>query len=63
MLTPLDPPRKEKISEKEEEEEGEESPSHLNTIWDEEEFGVTMMMISWKKHVLLMTITFEVREF
>lgn len=47
MLTPLEPPRKDKRSEKEEEEEdqeeeegeeGEEPPSHLNLIWDEEEF-------------------------
>ena len=48
MLTPIEPPRKDKRSEKEEEkedqeeeeeEEGEEPPSHLNIIWDEEEFG------------------------
>ena len=45
MLTPLEPPRKDKRSEKEEEEEdqeeekeGEEPPSHLNLIWDEEDF-------------------------
>ena len=47
LLTPPEPPKKEKRSEKEEEEEdqdeeeeeeGEEPPSHLNIIWDEEEF-------------------------
>ena len=47
FLTPPDPSRREKINEKEEEEEdqdeeeeeeGEEPPSHLNLIWDEEEF-------------------------
>lgn len=48
LLTPLEPPRRDKRNEKEEEEEGqeeeeeeegEEPPSHLNLIWDEEEFG------------------------
>ena len=47
MLTPLDPPIREKRNEKEEEEEDQEEeeeeevqepPSHLNLIWDEEEF-------------------------
>ena len=38
MLTPPELPRKDKRSEKEEE-EGEEPPSHLNLIWDEEDFG------------------------
>ena len=47
MLTPSEPPKKDKESEKEEddedqeeeeEEEGEEPPSHLNVLWDEEDF-------------------------
>ena len=47
LLTPSEPPRREKINEneeeeedqdEEEEEEGEEPPSHLNLIWDEEDF-------------------------
>ena len=47
MLTPPEPPRSEKINEKEEEEEdqdeeaedqGEEPPSHINLIWDKEDF-------------------------
>ena len=47
MITPPEPPTKDKRIEKEkeeedqeekQEEEGEESPSHLNLIWDEEDF-------------------------
>ena len=38
LLTPLEPPKREKMNQTEEE-EGEEPPSHLNLIWDEEEFG------------------------
>ena len=47
LITPPEPPIREKRNEKEEEEEdqdkeeeeeGEEPPSHLNLIWDEEEF-------------------------
>ena len=67
MLTPLEPPRKDKRSEKEEEEEdqeeeeeeeGEEPPSHLNLIGMRNISEMKMMMISWKKHVLEMIITF-----
>ena len=52
LLTPPEPPKREKRNEKEEEEEdqdeeeeeeGEEPSSHLNTIWDEEEFGDDIM--------------------
>ena len=50
LLTPSKPPKREKRNEKEEDEEdqdeeeeeegeGEEPPSHLNLIWDQEEFG------------------------
>jgi hypothetical protein len=39
MLTPLEPPNKDKRGEKEEEEEGEEPPSHLNVLWDGDDFG------------------------
>ena len=48
MLTPSEPPKKSKKCDKEEEdeeqeeeedEEGEEPPSHLNVLWDENDFG------------------------
>ena len=39
FLTPRETPKREKMNEKEEEEGEEEPPSHLNLIWDEEEFG------------------------
>jgi hypothetical protein len=38
MVTPLEPPKKSKKGDKEEEEEGEEPPSHLNVLWDEDDF-------------------------
>ena len=49
MLTLPEPPKKSKKGDKEEEyeeqveeeeeEEGEEPPSHLNVLWDEDDFG------------------------
>jgi hypothetical protein len=71
MLTPLDPPRREKRNEKEEEEEdqeeeekeeGDEPPSHLNLIWDEEEFGDDEDDEIWKNHASVMIIIFKVKE-
>ena len=47
MLTPLEPLKKSKrgdkdeedVEQEEEEEEGEEPPSHLNVLWDDDDFG------------------------